>query len=335
MKKLRIIGLFAGMAAIVLILNMLIDPVALSRAKRVNNRNRNYAGILATEENMDVLIFGDSESYTSVSPLQLWQEHGIPAYNGGVQGQCLAETWSEMSTVLKQQHPKVILMETCMLFRYHGIEKDSQMVLAEHLYEALPGLRYHSFWKSIFYTDQDKKKENDWQKGFHLVSGIGGLEDANREEDTKKEAKMAKLNRWYLDRLIALCKENDIQLVLYSAPSPRNYTPARLDFLDMLVQEKGLDYINMNAIEEEIGLDWSVDSYDGGDHLNLSGAQKVTTYIGDKLAQEYQLPDRSSEEEYRQWNQDAEEYAKRVKKARKKWKKNKKAAGTIGEGVNP
>ena len=189
MKKYRYLLIFPAMLGILLVMNLLIDPVKLAETQRVNNRNRNFAGILATRENMDVLVVGDSESYTSVSPMQVWLEHGIPMYNCGMQGQCIPEAYSELSSALKKQKPQILLLETNMVFRYHGIMKDGQMVLAEQIYQALPALRYHSAWKGIFYTEADKKKEKHWRKGFHVVTDVGGIESEAREEEGASPSK--------------------------------------------------------------------------------------------------------------------------------------------------
>ena len=58
----------------------------------------------------------------------------------------------------------------------------------------------------------------------------------------------------------------------------------------------GLSYYNFIPLAKEIGLDWSTDTYDGGIHLNVSGAEKLTDYIG-KLLQlpKHGIPDRRDE----------------------------------------
>ena len=41
-------------------------------------------------------------------------------------------------------------------------------------------------------------------------------------------------------------------------------------------------------------------------HIDVSGNQKVTSWMGEKLATEYQVPDRRSEEALQYWNEDYE-----------------------------
>ena len=59
----------------------------------------------------------------------------------------------------------------------------------------------------------------------------------------------------------------------------------------------GLDYINFIPLCDEIGLDWSRDTYDEGMHLNVYGAEKLTRYFGKILSEKYGIADRRSDSE--------------------------------------
>ena len=49
--------------------------------------------------------------------------------------------------------------------------------------------------------------------------------------------------------------------------------------------------------------DWQTDTFDHGEHMNLSGAQKVTHFMGEYLKRNYELPDRREDAEYRDWKE--------------------------------
>ena len=57
----------------------------------------------------------------------------------------------------------------------------------------------------------------------------------------------------------------------------------------------GIPYINFLDKIEEVRLDFTQDTYDGGLHLNLSGAEKLTHWFGQWLAENYDLPDHSTD----------------------------------------
>ena len=48
--------------------------------------------------------------------------------------------------------------------------------------------------------------------------------------------------------------------------------------------------------QEETGIDYDTDTYDGGLHMNLSGAEKLSRYLGRMLSEELGVPDRRGEE---------------------------------------
>ena len=50
-------------------------------------------------------------------------------------------------------------------------------------------------------------------------------------------------------------------------------------------------------LTEDIGIDYSTDTYDAGLHMNLSGAEKLSTYLGQVLQTQYDITDRRGDTE--------------------------------------
>ena len=68
-------------------------------------------------------------------------------------------------------------------------------------------------------------------------------------------------------------------------------------------------YINFLELIEETQLDFSQDTYDGGLHLNLSGAEKITKYLGQVLSEEVGLTNRKNEADLSEiWKKKITEY---------------------------
>ena len=83
---------------------------------------------------------------------------------------------------------------------------------------------------------------------------------------------------------------------LYSTPYTNlNCNYSRHNSIAAYAKEHDLEYLDMNLKLEEVGTDWATDSLDKGDHLNLSGAKKVSQYLGEYLSTRYDLPDRRNE----------------------------------------
>jgi hypothetical protein len=83
-----------------------------------------------------------------------------------------------------------------------------------------------------------------------------------------------------------LCQNNDIDFILLKAPNPY---PHWYDEWDKQIiayaEEHGLLYINTITVLDEIGIDFSTDTYDGGLHLNVWGAEKLSVYLGGVLTE--------------------------------------------------
>ncbi len=64
--------------------------------------------------------------------------------------------------------------------------------------------------------------------------------------------------------------------------------------------KKGINYINYIGLSDEIGIDMSHDTYDGGLHLTLSGAEKLTRRFGKWVTENYGAFDHSGDTELEQ-----------------------------------
>ena len=99
---------------------------------------------------------------------------------------------------------------------------------------------------------------------------------------------------------MALCEEKGVEFILIKAPT-NNWKYYWYDEWEEQIvawaNEKNVDYYNFIPLDGEIGIDWSTDTYDGGVHLNVFGAEKLTSYFGDILVQKYGLSDRRGEAE--------------------------------------
>ena len=71
---------------------------------------------------------------------------------------------------------------------------------------------------------------------------------------------------------------------------------------------KGVPYLDFNLLEKELGINWKTDTMDGGDHLNMNGAKKVTEYLGAYLKKNYVLSDYRENQMYQYWHRDWKKY---------------------------
>ena len=107
-------------------------------------------------------------------------------------------------------------------------------------------------------------------------------------------------NMEYLDKIYSLCKDNGINLVLMKAPS---VFPHWYDEWDKQVNdyadEHGILYLNTINEAENIGIDYTTDTFDYGQHLNVEGAEKLSLYLGEQLVKNFRLTDHRQDESYK------------------------------------
>ena len=112
----------------------------------------------------------------------------------------------------------------------------------------------------------------------------------------------------YLDMFRDFCRDNNAVLVLTAAPNAKNWTYSKHDSMQEYADENGIDFIDLNYHLEDMGLDWSTDTMDGGNHVSFEGSKKTTKYIEDYLEENYDLTDHRGDPVYDGWVKDNEEY---------------------------
>ena len=162
-----------------------------------------------------------------------------------------------------------------------------------------PLLRFHSRWKEL--------GEEDWKYLFHrdrvshngylMQTGILAMESSIAGEPLA-DYTLPETSMKYLDAMRQLCLEKGIELVLIKAPTNtwKYYWYDEWDEqIESYAERHGIAYYNFIPLAEEIGIDWSTDTYDGGTHLNVYGAEKLTSYFGRILSEAHGLESRKQD----------------------------------------
>lgn len=273
-----------------------------------------------SEKNHDVIMIGDCEVYENLSPITLWKDYGITSYIRGSAQQLIWQSYYLLEDTLRYEKPKVVVFNVLSM-KYNEPQKEAynrmtldgmrwskskvQAIAAsmtedeEFLDYVFPILRYHSRWSDLNQDDLTYLFQRDQvsHNGYYMRVDEKPVGTFPREKRLANYQFGDEAYR-YLDKMTKLCQDNGIELVLIKAPS---LYPAWYDEWDQQMEEyagaHGLQYINFLDCTEEIGLDFSKDTYDGGLHLNLSGAEKLSTYFGKILKDTYQLENHSSDSE--------------------------------------
>ena len=302
-----------GLILILFLLSKVFIPDENTIDDGVHTLNSN--GIIGEKEySIDAIFLGDSEIYASISPLQIWNEYGIPTYCCSTSAQKLWYSQDMLRKAFRKQSPKIVMMETNALFRKFNFD-DSIMHRAETV---LPVLQYHNRWKVFAQNTFDGREEvtstNEY-KGYKLSYIVKSADESKYMKPSNNVAVIPSRNKSYIKEIKQYCEDHGAKLILFSTPSTVNWNYSRHNAVVKLSKDLGVDYVDLNTAQNEINIDWNKDTRDHGDHLNHFGAVKATSYIGKYLNDLGIFSDKRNDEQYEQWNTVLKKYLKQIKKA--------------------
>lgn len=285
-------------------------------------------------ERHDVLFLGDCETYESYTPTTLFAEYGITSVVRGTPQQLLWHSYYILKDTLRYETPRVVVLNVYAMrygepqneaynrlaldgMEWSGVKAEAirasmteEETFASYLF---PILRYHDRWSEI--------GEDDWtylrshktvsHNGYLMQTGISPMTEELDPFPLVDYTLPARA--WdYLERIRTLCEENGIELILVKAPTDSwgyHWYDEWEEQICEYADSHDLAYYNFIPLADEIGLDWSTDTYDGGIHLNVNGAEKLTSYFGKILSESHGVSDRRGEEDTAAlWAEKAERY---------------------------
>ena len=319
MKKRILIGISA-----VLILIILLGLVqALVRPKYITNPEGALSGeYYADKGGHDVIFVGDCEVYESFVPSVLWEEYGITSYVRGSAQQLAWHSYYLLEETFRYETPKVVVYNVLAL--KYGVPQNeayNRMTLDTMKWSAskiqainasmtdeenfadylFPIFRYHSRITDLvsddfkyWFTEPPHVSDN----GYLMQTAIVPMEDEDEEGRELLDYTLPETSFEYLEKMRQLCEENGSELVLVKAPTNSWGYYWYDEWEEQVVayaESKGLTYYNFIPLCDEIGIDWSVDTYDAGMHLNVYGAEKLSVYFGRILSEDHGIESRKSE----------------------------------------
>lgn len=274
-----------------------------------------------TETSHDVIFLGDCEFYETISPIKLWEGYGISSYVRGSPQQLIWQSYYVLLDTLKHETPQVVVFNAMEMkigetkkeeytrltldglgnlkYRLQAAKESKKDDDDKLISYAIPLMRYHSRWSSLTADDWKYMFKRDLisHQGYLMQTGVDPQTDPYREKMLIDYSLPERC--WNeLDRIAQLCKDKGIQLILFKAPT-KSWQYPWYDEWDRQIKEyaekNDIPYINGLDYVDEMGLDMTTDTYDKGVHLNVSGAEKCSAFLGDMLSKVYSVPDRRSD----------------------------------------
>lgn len=276
------------------------------------------------KDTVDVLFVGSSHVYYSVNTCMLYDDHGIASYLLASPGQPVWISYYFLEEALKTQSPELVVFDICTLYKK---ESDIGAASWPSLISMKPSL---AKWRAICAVNQKERqldsisaffsfpyyhtrytqpseseqRYNGFKPDFSVISKRELAEWKHTDRTNFDRAvPVSAQTEHYLRKLIALCQEKQIQLLLVNAPylNQTEEKQTAYNYVFRIAQEYGVPYIDSNFVEE-MQIDFATDLLEPS-HLNYYGSMKYTDYLAGWFEEHYELPDRRADIRYEDWKE--------------------------------
>lgn len=306
-----------------------------------NSYTKTYSFISEPENSIEVAAIGSSDLYSAFVPMQLFENYGYTSTVISKPHQTTLDSYGFFKELLEKQSPKVLIIETDMLYenapefdagKIKKNELSKLAVKASAFFSNLDSKRFDDLIQSRFsiFTFHDKWKkfkpgkfENPFKgeefktcdHGYNFNDSVKPAEFNSNMEKTDAVEPIPNGDMHYLDKILKICKEKDIKVFLVEMPTQNSWTYARHNAVQAIADERQLDFVDFNLMFDELNLDIKKDYRDGGDHLNYFGATKTTAYLSNYIKENYSnnLTDKRSDPAYYYWFDSNKEFKEKYK----------------------
>ncbi len=249
-------------------------------------------------DTIDVIYLGDSLVYSSISPMEIWNQYGYTGFDCAKAAESIANTRKHLEVAIKHEHPKVVFFEANVLYRDPN-KRPWYYRLKSEVFSVFAITKYHDNWKQI--GIKKSKIISNVNKGYVYMTKLSKYKPIRKINNPKRLRPIPEGNIEELKKIVKICKDNNIKLVLINNPSNKSWIYSKHYATKKIAKEYNLEYIDLN-LADDLKIDWTRETKDKGDHLNHSGAKKVSAYIGEYLFSLGLLEDHRNDNKYQEWN---------------------------------
>lgn len=285
-----------------------------------NNDGRITAEYYREKTPIDVIITGSSLIQAGVSPMTLYKEAGITAYDRSNSSQTIAISYYMAEDAIKRNKPKLVVADVGFMYEAFDYAEEPSTrksldgmkwgspkanAIKASMYEeerfldyVFPILRFHSRWNDLKSEDikylyyKPDVTYNGQLLSFEKNENYIEYNPYNYEEENV----ICNENLEYLQKICDLCKENDVELLIMKMPCIQGKWNHTFDSqVSELAERNGIKYKNFIEDFDMIGYDIQNDFYDS-QHMNCVGAEKFSKVLAKYITDNYDVPDRRNDE---------------------------------------
>ena len=281
---------------------------------------------------IDVMFYGSSHTYSDINPAVLWEEEGISSYDLAGSLQPLWNTYYYMKESLKYQTPKVMVVELVRAIESRDYIEEARTVTntfgmkfskdkmeairvstPDNLISYVLGYPvYHSRYTELSRADFAAYRGDPHgkaSKGYYPLYVTKAYDSMADMSGVTERSDLAPKSEEYLRKIIAMAKEEDIPLVFMISPYQGIIESEQMIFnrCGEIAAEEGIPFLDFNQMYDELGLDPQTDMAEAS-HLNYRGTGKLSRYLAEWLASNYDLADHRGDETYASWEENAADW---------------------------
>lgn len=302
-----------------------------------------YENFFQLADQIDVLFLGSSHVMNAINPVQLYAENGITSYNMSKSGGMITESYWTLVNALDYCEPECVVVDLWALDRNYkyldvmnGVEPEDETAgsvsllhnnmdcfpLSKNKIAAIkdlisdPEIRKEFYWDFALYHDRwsdlsqedfavlgENTNKNELLGAMRITehdAEIHLYQPENQGEYVADDIVCLQ----YLYKILDLCEERGIKVVMTFIPVASSYEQdwQAVNTGYRIQEERGVPFIDMLSHETQSIIDYYTDMCDDT-HVNSNGMRKITTYLGDFLANYLELEDHRNDTAYGMWEE--------------------------------
>lgn len=300
----------------------------LEKTLVIKNSDAKYHDFFEEDKDFDILFLGTSHVIDAVYPLEIWDDQGYTSYNMGGHSTPIATQYWVLKNSLDYTRPKMVVVDCYSLmdnikvsdnFDYAHISMDCfslSPTKVKATFDLMDGDSEHSaldlLWPfSIYHNRWTELTDKDFNVEYNRLKGAERLIHVEKPDEYIPIDKNLVLTEdtvaiHYLNRIIEECQSRGIEVLLVYLPFvAADYRQMEANTVYSIAEKYGVNYINFLDMEL---VDFYTDLEDTGAHLNPAGGNKVTHYIGEYIANNYNLVNHHGDPAYADWDEDLAVY---------------------------
>ena len=281
-----------------------------------------YSYLLEPENSVDVVCVGNSDIRSGFVPTELWEKYGYTSVVSSFTRQSISDSQRALKEICKSQKPKLVILEIDSLYDGRGPEDviNPHDTTSDNFFDSLKpddfenkiSRDYSVFtFHNILQDRQRRSRRKQYAHGYLFCEDIRKIEYRDYMTKTDEIDIPIYSNSQQLRTFVKYCKKNDLPVLLLEVPSLSSWSYARHNAVQNLSDELGVEFLDLNLLYDEVGIDMRNCFRDDGNHLNYFGASAVTDYIGDYIGKNYGIESRRGDAELAEyWDNEVVQFKK-------------------------